>query len=93
VFYPRWWLEAVGYFTHPPNKDPRAILFTPNPTTDQSISLSAAMMVCLFTALAFTSFGYQFAKFKFHRSGYETVATIHSEGAGGGIGRVGDVNL
>jgi hypothetical protein len=89
VFYPRWWLDAVGYFTHPPNKDPKAILFAPNPTTvaDQSISLTVAMMVCLFTALAFSSFGYQYAKFKFHRSGYETLGTRD------GVGQVGDGNL
>lgn len=74
MFYPRWWLEAVGYFTHPGNKDPRAILFSSNPfTTLSSISLTSAMFACLITALLFTGFGYQYAKYKFHRNGYESI--------------------
>lgn len=31
LFYPKWWLDAVGYFTNPPNKGPDVILFSPNP--------------------------------------------------------------
>lgn len=30
MFYPKWWLEAVGFFQHPGNKD--GILFAPSPT-------------------------------------------------------------
>lgn len=28
MFYPRWWLETTGFFTHPPNRE--GILFAPN---------------------------------------------------------------
>lgn len=34
MFYPRWWLEAVGYFDTPPNHDPAAILFAPFSSSD-----------------------------------------------------------
>lgn len=33
VFYPRWWLETVGYFNTAPNHDPAAILFAPIPSS------------------------------------------------------------
>jgi hypothetical protein len=84
VFYPRWWLEAVGYFTHPPNRDPKAILFSPNPSevTSATTSIATTLLACLMTATVFSAFGYQYAKFKFHRQGY---ATIGAEGAAGEI--------
>lgn len=76
MFYPRWWLEAVGYFNNPPNKDPRAILFAPFPneiSTTPSMTLAMTLGFCLLTAVLFTSLGYQYAKYKFHRHGYETI--------------------
>ena len=84
VFYPRWWLEAVGYFTHPGNKDPRAILFSSNPFTQiSSVSIEVATISCLLTATVFALFGYQYAKYKFNRNGYEVI----------GVQSVGDIQL
>ncbi|RYY72446.1 hypothetical protein EON63_20840 [archaeon] len=31
LFYPKWWLDTTGYFTHPPNKGEGVILFAPQP--------------------------------------------------------------
>lgn len=35
MFYPRWWLETVGFFNHPPNRE--GILFAPNPAVEQGV--------------------------------------------------------
>ncbi len=32
MFYPKWWLEATGYFDNKPNQIDNAILFNSNPT-------------------------------------------------------------
>lgn len=40
VFYPQWWLKAVGYFNSLPHKSPNAILFSAgpdDPTSTKSI--------------------------------------------------------
>lgn len=31
LFYPKWWLDITGYFTHPPNTGEGVILFAPQP--------------------------------------------------------------
>jgi len=36
LFYPKWWLEAVGYFDSTPNRDPKAIMFAANPESTMS---------------------------------------------------------
>lgn len=70
----------MGYFTHPPNRDPKAILFAPNPSEAPSApAIATTLLACLVTATIFSAFGYQYAKFKFHRQGYETIG---AEGAG-----------
>jgi dipeptidase len=33
LFYPKWWLDAVGYFENKPNTDPKAIMFAPAPAS------------------------------------------------------------
>jgi len=38
LFYPKWWLDAVGYFENGPNRDPKAIMFAPNSVASQSSS-------------------------------------------------------
>ncbi|CAE7770790.1 unnamed protein product [Symbiodinium microadriaticum] len=36
LFYPKWWLDAVGFFNSTPNRDPKAIMFAPNPAAPVS---------------------------------------------------------
>lgn len=38
LFYPKWWLEATGYFLHKGNFGPGVILFEPTPATTASSS-------------------------------------------------------
>lgn len=38
LFYPKWWLEATGYFLHKGNFGPGVILFEPTPETITSSS-------------------------------------------------------
>ena len=48
LFYPKWWLEATGYFNHHGNFGPDVILFTPTPTATaghSSVGYSAAMVL------------------------------------------------
>ena len=40
LFYPKWWLEATGYFEHKGQFGPDAILFAPSPTSSNSASAS-----------------------------------------------------
>jgi hypothetical protein len=63
LFYPRWWLEATGFFDHPGNKD--GILFSPN---NGGVSDSAKgdvvsnLMTVMITGLLFFLFGYWYAR-------------------------------
>ena len=41
LFYPKWWLEATGYFLHKGNFGPGVILFEPTPATVVAASSSA----------------------------------------------------
>lgn len=36
LFYPKWWLDAVGFFDSTPNRDPDAIMFAPKPVAPAS---------------------------------------------------------
>lgn len=73
VFYPKWWLDAVGYFTHPGNKDPDAILFSPTAFSTGSITTGTLMLCTAMSAIVFASAGYMLAKKKFERTGYVTI--------------------
>ncbi|RYG68054.1 hypothetical protein EON64_06015 [archaeon] len=51
MFYPRWWLETVGFFDHPANKN--GIFFAPNPalvattqTAQQSVLMLLVALCC-----------------------------------------------
>lgn len=70
MFYPEWWLKAVGYFDSKPNTDPAAILFASNPSTGdnfvvRTVSLSSLFMACFVCAIGFGMSGYYFAKKSF----------------------------
>mmetsp|Transcript_9317 Transcript_9317/g.14032 ORF Transcript_9317/g.14032 Transcript_9317/m.14032 type:complete len:668 (+) Transcript_9317:81-2084(+) len=77
MFYPRWWLEAVGYFEHPGNSDPAAILFTPNPyaihTSTNSVTFTTLLMSVTFSAFIFSAAGFAIAKRKYNRHGYSSI--------------------
>lgn len=40
LFYPKWWLEATGYFLHHGNFGPGVILFEPTPASADSSAVS-----------------------------------------------------
>jgi hypothetical protein len=60
-FYPRWWLQAVGYFSVAPNSDPSAILFSPSPSASSGATVPSGM-VLLLTALLCGFLGYRLGK-------------------------------
>ena len=46
LFYPKWWLEATGYFNHHGNFGPGVILFEPSPdAAHASLNYGAAMLL------------------------------------------------
>ena len=49
LFYPKWWLQATGYFEHHGNFGPGVILFEPTPTvvdgSASSVSYPAAVVL------------------------------------------------
>ncbi len=48
LFYPKWWLEATGYFLHKGNFGPGVILFEPTPetaTSSAALSYTATMVL------------------------------------------------
>lgn len=47
LFYPKWWLEATGYFLHHGNFGPGVILFSPSPVSadTSAISYSASLVL------------------------------------------------
>lgn len=48
LFYPKWWLDAVGYFENGPNRDPKAIMFAPR--NDPSSTLASTESASLYTS-------------------------------------------
>lgn len=50
LFYPKWWLQATGYFLHHGNFGPDTILFQPSPDTVAAPTMSYGTAV-LFTAV------------------------------------------
>jgi hypothetical protein len=61
LFYPKWWLQATGYFEHHGNFGPGVILFEPSPTEVSaqaaSISYSAAMVLTAVVSSILTVMG------------------------------------
>jgi dipeptidase len=65
VFYPRWWLEKVGFFDHPGNKE--GILFAPNTGNIVQSSPQEVMnnlMTVLISGVLFFILGFLYAKKK-----------------------------
>eukprot|EP00599_Poterioochromonas_sp_BG-1_P014650 CAMPEP_0173160280 /NCGR_PEP_ID=MMETSP1105-20130129/17739_1 /TAXON_ID=2985 /ORGANISM="Ochromonas sp., Strain BG-1" /LENGTH=188 /DNA_ID=CAMNT_0014079131 /DNA_START=179 /DNA_END=742 /DNA_ORIENTATION=- len=66
-FYPRWWLQTVGFFDHPGNKE--GILFAPAPGSVSgkggvvvgSNDVASNVMTVMITGLLFFVLGYFFA--------------------------------
>mmetsp|Transcript_27697 Transcript_27697/g.30243 ORF Transcript_27697/g.30243 Transcript_27697/m.30243 type:complete len:693 (-) Transcript_27697:307-2385(-) len=74
-FYPRWWLQTVGFFDHPGNKE--GILFAPAPGSVSgkggvvvgSNDVASNVMTVMITGLLFFVLGYFFALSKKKASG------------------------
>ena len=67
MFYPEWWLRAVGYFNFKPNPNPDAIMFAARTSTEvaqytQTVTLPTMLLSCFITALVFGVGGHYFAK-------------------------------
>jgi hypothetical protein len=45
MFYPRWWLQTVGFFAHPANRD--GILFASNPKIEQTQGTSGLFVLVM----------------------------------------------
>jgi hypothetical protein len=50
MFYPEWWLNAVGYFDIPPNNQTGAILFAFNPFSTGYVTTGFWLLSMFFTA-------------------------------------------
>jgi hypothetical protein len=64
LFYPKWWLETVGFFNYPGNKN--GILFAPNSNTgfinSSANSVAGNLMTVIFSGLIFFVLGFLYAK-------------------------------
>jgi dipeptidase len=58
LFYPKWWLDAVGYFENKPNQDPKAIMFSPSPEAVETGSSFGVVMTVLFMSTLSVVAGY-----------------------------------
>jgi hypothetical protein len=66
MFYPKWWLDKVGYFNIHGNKD--GILFMPNPIADgvasstHSVSYEMASIICIIVSMISFLLGMRYRK-------------------------------
>jgi hypothetical protein len=71
MFYPKWWLDDVGYFRLIPNQDQQAIIYEPNPLDSDNHMLISYYQLLLIMGLLFVCFvvvfliGYQYAIMKY----------------------------
>ena len=84
IFYPQWWLQAVGYFNNQPNRNPAANLYEPAPSLptpakgqnyDKGVSISVYYMSMLFTCVCTTvmvMLGMSYVN-KRHSHGYQPI--------------------
>jgi hypothetical protein len=87
VFYPRWWLEAAGYFKTSPNHSPNAILFAPQPAASvPSAEAAPPLLPLALAALLFVGIGYALG-----RRG-ESTKRLQWLSVGGATGGVGEYN-
>jgi len=56
LFYPKWWLEATGYFADKPEKGPDTIMFASNPLTAEPPTTTsfATVLLTAFVSSALT---------------------------------------
>jgi hypothetical protein len=73
MFYPKWWLDAVGYWDLGPNRDPHAIMFAPAPGANPAAAegelvytrasyLSGVIGAALFASALSVTLGFVLAK-------------------------------
>jgi hypothetical protein len=83
LFYPAWWLEAVGFFNTQVNTAPGTIMFAPNPNTGLTQSGSSRglsfgfWLSVLFTAVVsslVTVYVSRFVANKSGRGGYSSIS-------------------
>jgi hypothetical protein len=64
LFYPKWWLETVGFFNYPGNKN--GILFAPNSNSGfintSANSVAGNLITVIFSGLIFFVLGFLYAK-------------------------------
>lgn len=77
MFYPKWWLDRVGYWDIGPNRD--GILFSPSPDTSPTIAysryVSSITVTALVCAALFSALGFLYAKrvYGFRSGGYTRI--------------------
>lgn len=69
LFYPKWWLDAVGYFDNKPNMDPKAIMFAPSPETIATSSSLSMIVTILITSTLSIMAGVMIGKHYYGRRG------------------------
>jgi hypothetical protein len=79
MFYPKWWLESVGYFDHHGNKN--GILFLPNPMESKTFIDNIMFIMIILGSLILSSvIGFLVGKssvtWKYQRGGYIQVGSI-----------------
>jgi hypothetical protein len=79
-FYPEWWLNAVGYFDIPPNKDPNAILFDSNPFSSGYVTvsfwLSTVFVATVVASIFSASVALKYAGAKTTNYKYEAITSL-----------------
>jgi hypothetical protein len=77
MFYPRWWLESIGYFDHQGNKN--GILFLPSPMkSDMNNNMLIMIILCSLTLSSVIGFlvGKSSVTWKNQREGYIEVGSL-----------------
>ena len=63
LFYPKWWLDAVGYFNNKPQTGPDVIMFQPTPgSSSDSSFVSTVFATAIFTGIPCLFAGFVLAR-------------------------------
>lgn len=83
MFYPRWWLEATGYFRIGPNKSPSAIMFA---SREQALSEGAtvvsvsfyfiSLLVTSLISVGIATVMMRYTVFKNEAKGYQRIVDV-----------------
>ena len=65
MFYPRFWLNATGYFNNPPEFGPGVLMFQPSPEVSMNNSLNISISMMLFIICTTLGFGIWIGKLYF----------------------------